>query len=54
MYAPPNPVKGKNPLSNVQLLSGGQTINAGVDAGDQDITLDMRQFELTVGVNYTY
>lgn len=54
MYAPPNPVKGKNPLSNVQLLSGGQAINAGVDAGDQDISLDMRQFELTMGVNYTY
>lgn len=54
MYAPPNPVKGKNPLSNVQLLSGGQAINAGTDDGDQDITLDMRQFELTMGVNYTY
>ena len=54
MYAPPNPVKGKNPLSNVQPLSGGQAINAGIDAGDQDITLDMRQFELTLGVNYTY
>ncbi len=54
MYAPGNPVKGKNPLSNVQLLSNGQVVNAGYDANDQDITLDMHQYELTLGVNYTY
>ncbi len=54
MYAPNNPVRGKNPLSRVQLLSGGQTVNAGADATDQDIVLDMRQIEVTVGVNFTY
>lgn len=54
MYAPPNPVRGKNPLSNVQLLSNGQIVNASSDANDQDITLDMHQYELTLGINYTY
>ncbi|MEL0028299.1 MAG: hypothetical protein VW625_06505 [Perlucidibaca sp.] len=54
MYAPPNPVRGKNPLSNVQLLNSGQVINADADANDQDITLNMRQYELTLGVSYTY
>lgn len=54
MYAPPNPVTGKNPLSNAQFLRNGRLIEAGVDAGDQDITLDMRQFELTLGASYTY
>ncbi len=54
MYAPPNPVRGRNPLSNVQLPGNGGLINAGVDGNDQDITLDMHQYELTLGVNYTY
>jgi long-chain fatty acid transport protein len=37
----------------VQLLQGG-LINAGIDDGDQEIALDMRQYELTLGMNYTY
>lgn len=53
MYADAKPVRGRNPLSNVQLLQGG-LINAGIDDGDQEIALDMRQYELTLGMNYTY
>ncbi|MEO6699709.1 MAG: outer membrane protein transport protein [Paraperlucidibaca sp.] len=53
MYADATPVRGRNPLSNVQLLSGNQ-VDAGIDSGDQEITLDMRQYELTLGMNYTY
>lgn len=53
MYADADPVRGRNPLSNVQLLNGA-VINAGIDAGDQEIALDMRQYELTLGMNYTY
>jgi hypothetical protein len=47
-------VRGKNPLSRVQPLSGGQTVNAESDSTDQDIVLDMRQIEVTVGVNFSY
>lgn len=54
MYAPANPVSGRNPLSNVQLLSGGSLIRADEDDRDQRITIDMHQYELTFGVNYTY
>lgn len=54
MYAPPNPVSGRNPLSNVQVASGGQAVNAAPDAGDQRIVLDMHQYELTMGVSYRY
>lgn len=54
MYAPPNPVVGRNPLSNVQVASAGQAINAAPDAGDQRIVLDMRQYELTMGLSYRY
>ena len=53
MYADAKPVRGRNPLSNVQLLQGN-LINAGIDNGDQEIALDMRQYELTLGMNYTY
>lgn len=54
MYAPNNPVRGKNPLSRVQLFSGGQNVNADADESDQDIVLDMRQIEVTIGLNFTY
>lgn len=54
MFAPNRPVTGKNPLSRVQPLSNGQLFNAEADASDQDITLDMRQIEVTIGVSYTY
>lgn len=54
-YVPGNTVRGKNPLSNVQggapsLLLGGD--NFGMDPRDQDISLHMRQFELTFGVHF--
>lgn len=52
MYAPPNPVTGKNPLSNVSL--NGTRIDARADAADQDIRLDMKQYEVTLGMNYRY
>lgn len=54
MYARGTPVTGKNPLSNVQVLGNGQVVNADTDDDDQDITLDMHQYELTLGLNYRY
>lgn len=60
-----NPVSGKNPLSSIDtnllglLLSGGLGIGDtseafGPDPSDQDITLDMRQLELTLGATYRF
>lgn len=54
MYAPSNPVRGRNPLSHVQVASGGQAVNAQTDAGDQQIVLDMHQYEATMGLSYRY
>jgi long-chain fatty acid transport protein len=66
MYARNNPVRGKNPLSNVdasvlELLGGGALPGAvdtsdafGADPQDQDITLDMRQYELSLGISYRF
>lgn len=66
MHARHNPVRGKNPLSNVEagaleLLGGGalpgvvDTSEAfGPDPQDQDIILDMRQYELSLGVSYRF
>lgn len=72
MYAPQNPVRGKNPLSNTDVgilglageglgidvltdLLGQDTSRAfGADPDDQDIILNMRQYELTIGVAWRY
>lgn len=66
MHARNNPVSGKNPLSNVDanlltLLSGGalpgvvDTSEAfGSDPDDQELILDMRQYELTIGFSYRF
>lgn len=54
MYAPSNPVKGRNPLSRVSLASNDELVDAGVDERDQMLTLDMKQYELTLGMSYTY
>jgi long-chain fatty acid transport protein len=66
MYARNHPVTGKNPLSNadtdliglftgVLLPGAGTTATAfGPDPNDQDITLDMRQYELTLGFSYHF
>ena len=66
MYADSNAVRGKNPLSNVdasivEILGGGILPGAvdtsaafGADPQDQDIELDMYQFELTVGISYRF
>ena len=59
-------MRGKNPLSNVdasvlELLCGGALPGAvdtsdafGADPQDQDITLDMRQYELSLGISYRF
>lgn len=57
MYADNNPVRGRNPLSHVEgglasLLAGGD--NFGTDPRDQTLVQDMRQFELTLGINYRF
>lgn len=66
MYARNNPVRGQNPLSNVdanvvELLGGGalpgvvDTSDAfGADPQDQRITLDMRQYEVSFGISYRF
>ncbi len=60
MYAPENPVTGKNPLSNTSatftdLVTGADTSQAfGPDANDQDIRIDMKQYELTIGLTWRY
>lgn len=66
MYAPGNPVRGKNPLSNVeaslaQILVGGgaggsPALDDAFDADpqDQDISIDMHQWEITLGLSYRF
>ncbi|AXQ31302.1 hypothetical protein D0B54_22610 [Solimonas sp. K1W22B-7] len=66
MYAPDNPVRGKNPLSNVeanlvQILAGGAAGGSpalenafDADPQDQDISIDMHQWEITLGFNYRF
>lgn len=61
MYAPTKKVRGKNPLSNTDATTtdliglGQSTANAfGPDANDQDITLDMRQWQFSVGVGLSF
>lgn len=64
MYARNKPVRGKNPLSNVdasalERLGGGALPGAvdtsegfGPDPQDRDIPLDMRQYERSPGISY--
>lgn len=61
MYVPSHKVRGKNPLSNtdanaVGLISGAPSNETafGADPNDQDITLDMDQWEVTLGLNYRF
>ncbi len=60
MYAKSNPIVGKNALSNTDatfagLLLGADTSNAfGPDANDQDIHLDMHQWQITLGYTYRF
>jgi len=65
MYARNHPVSGKNPLSNstasaaelaAELVApSGNTAEAfGVDPDDQDIRLEMEQFEVTFGLSYAF
>jgi len=66
MYARNHPVTGKNPLSNAEATAAelvaaiaapgtADTDNAfGSDPEDQDITLEMRQFEVMFGLSYRF
>lgn len=60
MYAPTKRIRGKNPLSNTNatttdLIGLGSTATAfGPDANDQDITLDMRQFQFSAGIGIQF
>ncbi len=61
MYAEDNPVRGKNPLSNtdatvIDLIGfGGSTADAfGSDPQDQDLSLDMHQWEAVIGISYSF
>ena len=61
MYAPGHPVVGKNPLSNTSASAADLVLGApsnqtafGEDANDQDIQLDMHQYEITVGLSYRF
>jgi long-chain fatty acid transport protein len=65
MYAPRHPLQGRNPLSHVEagsaqivgagLLGVGDISQAfGIDAADQPITIDMRQWQLTLGISYRF
>ena len=66
MYADNHPVRGKNPLSNstatpvelaAALAAPGSVDTStafGADPGDQDLTLDMRQYELMLGWSYLF
>ncbi len=61
MVAKSNPVIGKNPLSNTDAsaldLVLGAPSNAtafGIDANDQDIRLNMRQWEATLGLSFFF
>lgn len=66
MYAHNHAVRGKNPLSNAT-VSGAELAAAlavpgsvdtseafGADADDQDLTLDMRQYEVMLGWSYRF
>ena len=64
-YAQNHPVTGKNPLSNstateaelaAELIApSGNTADAfGTDPDDQDITLEMEQFEVIFGLSYSF
>ncbi|MEQ1437912.1 outer membrane protein transport protein [Fontimonas sp. SYSU GA230001] len=60
MYAKSNPIVGKNALSNtdatmLDLLTGADTSNSfGADPNDQDIHLDMHQWQITLGYTYRF
>lgn len=61
MYAKANPVRGKNPLSNTEATAFDLVLNApsnqtafGIDDNDQDIAIDMHQWEITVGISYRF
>jgi len=61
MYAKDYPVRGKNPLSNINATVldlvglGASTDEAfGSDPQDQDLTLDMYQIEVTLGLSYYF
>ncbi|MES0875236.1 hypothetical protein [Sinimarinibacterium thermocellulolyticum] len=61
MYAKSNPVRGKNPLSNTEATALDLVLDApsnqtafGVDANDQDILLDMHQWEITMGISLRF
>lgn len=61
MYAQRNPVVGKNPLSNTNATAfdlagfGSSTAQAfGPDPNDQDLTLNMHQFEAVLGLTYYF
>lgn len=54
-YVPENVITGKNPLSNItatSILTGGQVF--GPDSNDQNLTLKMHQYQLTLGTNYKF
>ncbi len=65
MYAPSHPIQGENPLSNVEanvaqivsagLLGVGDISTAfGVDPNDQNLRIDMHQWQLTLGLSYRF
>lgn len=61
MYAKANPVRGKNPLSNTDATALDLVLDApsnqtafGIDENDQDIAIDMHQWEITVGLSYRF
>ncbi|MDD3764586.1 MAG: hypothetical protein PHP86_14950 [Nevskiales bacterium] len=61
MYAEDNPVKGKNPLSNtdatvIDLIGFGASTDQafGEDPQDQDLSLDMHQWQAVFGVSYRF
>lgn len=60
MYAKSNPTVGKNALSNTDatmqdLLTGADTSTSfGIDENDQDISLDMHQWQITLGYTYRF
>ena len=63
-YVPDRPVRGRNPLSNTDanpFTLGGSAVGAvdtsesfGHDPDDQEIVLNMKQFELSVGLSWRY
>lgn len=61
VYAPRRPVTGKNPLSNTSATSSDLILGSasnqtafGPDPNDQDITIDMHQYEVTMGMTYHF